>query len=90
MDFILQPWHLLLPILAGNVPMTVLAFLTDPEVVVKILRHLGLPTVTPAHAAAGGPAPAFGFARPEEDARPADVNEGGEAGPGEPPTRPPP
>jgi hypothetical protein len=30
------------------VPMTVLAFLSDPEVVGKILRHLGLPTTVPA------------------------------------------
>jgi hypothetical protein len=30
-----------------NVPMVVLAFLTDPEVVSRILRHLGLPTVAP-------------------------------------------
>jgi hypothetical protein len=28
--------------------MVVLAFLTDPKVVVKILRHLGLPTTAPA------------------------------------------
>jgi hypothetical protein len=31
----------------GTVPLTVLAFLSDPEVVVKILRHLGWPTAPP-------------------------------------------
>ncbi len=31
--------------------MTVPAFLTDPEVVPEILRHLGLPAVGPADAA---------------------------------------
>jgi hypothetical protein len=36
-----------------SVPMVVLAFLTDPEVVEKILRHLGLPTCAPALAPAG-------------------------------------
>jgi hypothetical protein len=34
------------------VPMVVLAFLTEPEVVAKILRHLGLPTVAPLLASA--------------------------------------
>jgi hypothetical protein len=33
--------------------MVVLAFLTDPEVVGKILRHLGLPTSAPALVPAG-------------------------------------
>jgi len=33
--------------------MVVLAFLTDPDVVGKILRHLGLPTSAPALAPAG-------------------------------------
>jgi len=35
-----------------SVAMVVLAFLTDPEVVGKILRHLGLPTCAPALAPA--------------------------------------
>lgn len=33
--------------LACGVPMVVLAFLTDPTVVSKILAHLGLPTAPP-------------------------------------------
>jgi len=33
--------------LACGVPMVVLAFLTDPAVVSKILAHLGLPTTPP-------------------------------------------
>ena len=41
----------------------VLTFLTDPDVVHKILRHLGLPTQPPAIAAARPPPePAFEFA----------------------------
>jgi hypothetical protein len=36
-----------------SVAMVVLAFLTDPEVVGKILRHLGLPTCAPALVPAG-------------------------------------
>jgi hypothetical protein len=73
-----------------SVPMVVLAFLTDPEVVGKILRHLELPTTAPALAAARAPQPVLGFALPEEDAGPADGNDGGDAGPDEPPIRPPP
>jgi hypothetical protein len=53
--------------------MVVLAFLTDPEVVGKILRHLGLPlsapALTPARSSAvpsqGGRS--LGFALPEGD-----------------------
>jgi hypothetical protein len=70
-----------------TVPMTVLAFLSDPEVVEKILRHLGRPTVAPALTASCGPAPALGFVLPQDDAGPADVGNGGDAGPGGPPTR---
>jgi hypothetical protein len=73
-----------------TVPMTVLAFLSDPEVVGKILRHLGRPTVAPALAASRGPAPALGFVLPQDEAGPADVGHGGDTCPGEPATRPPP
>jgi hypothetical protein len=47
--------------------MTVLAFLTDPDVVAKILRHLRLPTSAPAFTAAKSTTPAPGFDLPEED-----------------------
>jgi hypothetical protein len=45
-----------------RVPMAVLAFLTDPEVVGKILRHLGLPTAAPLVARARSSRDAKGFA----------------------------
>jgi hypothetical protein len=73
-----------------TVPMTVLAFLSDPKVVGKILKHLGLPTTAPALLAANSPAPALGFVLPEDDAGPAEVDDERDAGPGQPPTRPPP
>jgi hypothetical protein len=73
-----------------TVPMTVLAFLSDPQVVGKILKHLGLPTTAPALAAANRPAPALGFVLPKNEASPAEAGDEGEAGPGEPATRPPP
>ena len=41
-----------------SVPMVVLAFLTDPDVVGKILKHLGLPTSAPVLAPAGSVPPA--------------------------------
>ena len=41
--------------------MVVLAFLTDPEVVGKILRHLGLPTTAPLVARARSSGEAKGF-----------------------------
>ena len=50
-----------------SAPMVVLAFLTDPEVVGKILRHLGLPCSAPFVAPARSPAPALGFGLPDED-----------------------
>ncbi len=50
-----------------TMPMIVLAFLTDPEVVGKILRHLGLPYCAPFIAPARSPRPALGFALPDED-----------------------
>ena len=45
-----------------TVPMTVLALLTDPEVVGRILRHLGLPTMAPALASARLSGRVLGFA----------------------------
>jgi len=48
--------------------MTVLAFLTDPEVVQKILAHLGLPTSAPALTPARTPQPELGFALAGADA----------------------
>ena len=50
--------------------MVVLAFLTDPEVVTKILKHLGLPTTAPAVAKAGSSASSLGFELPEQDLGP--------------------
>jgi len=49
-----------------SVPMVVLAFLTDPEVVGKILRHLGLPTSAPACSPARSSGRAIGFELAEE------------------------
>jgi len=73
-----------------RVPMVVPAFLSDPEVVQKILTHLGLPTIAPALAVVRTPQPEIVFALPEEDAGRAEWSDGGDAGPGEPLTRPPP
>ena len=42
--------------------MVVLAFLTDPEVVAKILRHMGLPTTAPALAPSRSSGRMMGFA----------------------------
>ena len=47
--------------------MVVLAFLTDPEVVVKILRHLGLPTTAPALAPSRSSGRIMGFALGEDE-----------------------
>lgn len=44
-----------------TVPMTVLAFLIDPDVVAKILRHLGLPISAPVLAVARAPQHELGF-----------------------------
>ena len=52
---------------AERVPMAVLAFLTDPAVVQKILRHLGLATADPAVAKARSTAPPLGFELPDRD-----------------------
>ncbi len=70
--------------------MTVLAFLTDPDVVQKILRHLGLPTTAPALAAAGrSPQPEMGFTLAGEEAEPRDAegDDGEGSGPRAPPSR---
>ena len=47
--------------------MVVLAFLTDPEVVVKDLRHLGLPTTAPAPAPSRSSGRMMGFALGEDE-----------------------
>ncbi len=77
---------------AQTVPMVVLAFLSDPEVVGKILRHLGLPTTAPVLAPARSSTRALGFGLPGEDAvsgREEGDDAGGAGAPG-PPIRPPP
>lgn len=51
-----------------TVPMAVLAFLTDPKVVVKIFRLLGLPISAPASAPAQAPQPELGFTLVGDDA----------------------
>jgi hypothetical protein len=64
------PWHQLLRrVFAVDVlvcpqclgPMTVIAYISDPTVAVKILTHLGLPTTSPPLAPARLPAQAFFF-----------------------------
>jgi hypothetical protein len=72
------------------VPMTVLAFLTDPEVVGKILRHLGLPVCAPALAAARPAGRELGFAMPEHVSAPGDEEGGADAVEAGSPVRPPP
>jgi len=77
---------------ARAVPMIVLALLSDPEVVGKILHHLGLPTTAPVLAPARSSTRALGFGLPEEDAvsgREESDAAGGAGAPG-PPIRPPP
>lgn len=49
-----------------SVPMTLLAFLTDPEVVQKVLVHFGLLTSAPALASTRSSGRSLGFASPEE------------------------
>jgi hypothetical protein len=62
--------------------MAVLAFLTDPDVVAKILRHLRLPTSAPAVTAAKSATPALGFDLPEEEfASKQDGDDAGESHP---------
>jgi hypothetical protein len=83
---------------AQTVPMVVLAFLSDPAVVSKILHHLG----SPATALALAPARSFlasrtlsrglGFALPEDDVTSSrqEGDDAGDAGVPEPAIRPPP
>jgi hypothetical protein len=77
-----------------SVPMVVLAFLTDPEVVSRILRHLGLPIVAPMLAPAQRSAEAEGFELGDDgggiDGASQETEEWTEADGREPPTRPPP
>ena len=49
--------------------MIVLAFLADPDVVLKILRHLGLPISAPPLAVARASGRALGFGVPSEGGR---------------------
>jgi hypothetical protein len=72
--------------------MVVPAFLSDPDVVGKILRHLGLPTTAPALAPARSSGGAPGFDLPPEDAGSdaGDDDGWGDSGASEPPVRPPP
>jgi hypothetical protein len=72
--------------------MVVLAFLTDPEVVRKILAHLGLPTAAPVVAKARSSAPALGFDLPEMDCFPdrSEGKEGEDSGVEDDRIRPPP
>jgi hypothetical protein len=72
--------------------MIVLAFLSDPEVVHKILSHLGIPTCVPALAPARSSARALAFVLPEEDVVSAreEGDDAGDAGVPEPAIRPPP
>ena len=70
--------------------MTVLAFLTDPDVVEKILRHLGLPVSAPALSPARSSP--LGFALPEEESGlyETDRDDGGDTIVSEAVIRPPP
>ena len=74
------------------VPMLVLAFLTDPDVVGKILRHLGLPAAAPALARSRSSGRAMGFALAEDEAASTlDLgDEAEESAVAQPPIRPPP
>jgi len=72
--------------------MVVLAFLSDPEVVGKILKHLGLPTLPPALAAARPSGRVLGFALAENGGlSPSEEEEGrGDRGAAGVQVRPPP
>lgn len=73
--------------------MVVLAFLTDPGVVSRILRHLGLPTVAPALAPARPRREAEGFeleGGEEAIGASAEEAESGARHGRAPPSRPPP
>ena len=75
-----------------TVPMVVLAFLTDPQVVRKILKHLGLPATAPPLVRSRSLGRVLGFALAEEEG--ASTGEWGDEGDGSgtpvPPIRPPP
>ena len=77
---------------AQTVPMVVLAFLSDPAVVKKMLDHLALPAIAPALAPARSSGRALGFALPEEHSASdrEDGDDAGDSGAPEPPIRPPP
>jgi hypothetical protein len=72
--------------------MVVLAFLSDPAVVNKILNHLALPTMAPALAPARSSGRTLGFALPEEQSASdrEDGDDAGDSGAPQPPIRPPP
>jgi len=72
--------------------MVVLAFLTDPEVISRILRHLGLPTSAPPVVKARSSGEELGFELGEGvlPSEGGDVFEGEGAGRGEGFIRPPP
>jgi hypothetical protein len=67
-----------------SVPMVVLAFLTDPEVLGRILRHLGLPTTAPlvARARSSGEAKGFELFAEERGAGHGACEDDGETGNG--------
>ena len=74
-----------------RVPMTVLAFLSDPDVVYKILRHLGLPICAPALAPARSTTQPLAFELPDVSTpQHKGFPHGQEATAPEPPIRPPP
>ena len=75
-----------------TVPVVVLAFLSDPYVVGKILRHLGLPPMPPALAAARPSGWVLGFGLAEEGAGSGGGEDagGGDCRASGIPTRPPP
>ena len=74
--------------------MTVLAFLTDPEVVGKILKALGLPGTAPTLSPSRWSGREMGFALAENEAAAADAGGLGDEGEGSAqrssPIRPPP
>ena len=73
-----------------RVPMVVLALLTDPDVVGRILRHLGLPVCAPALAAARSLGEMFGYALPGDEGGSGEAEGEGWTDAAGPPIRPPP